>query len=273
MISQEQYAERVLQKYVMAPDSLPESTTPLVNNSITEEKGPDVGSAEHSAMATKRAWYMSVIGALLWMAGGTRPDLTYAVSALARFCSNPGPAHVAALMHLLGYVARTRGRVLRIRVDLSQEVVVYSDASWSAKHSVSGGLVLFRGALVAWWSRLQKSVSASTAEAEFFSAAMAARECVYVRDFLEDLGFGVTAPTPILLDNQATIELTQDPVAFKKTKHILRHAYELRDRVARRVLRPVYVPTGEQLADLLTKGLTEDAHTNLLHRLLHDNTP
>ena len=270
IVSQEQYADRVLQKYVMAPESLPDSVTPIDDAVLTHAVSPEVGSEEHSAMAGKRVWYMSVIGALLWMAGGTRPDLTYAVSTLARFCSNPGRDHVKALMHLLGYVARTRGRVLRLTPDAAHELEVYSDASWSAKHSVSGGLILYRGGLIAWWSRLQKSVSASTAEAEYFSAALAGREAVYARDFIDDIGFGVTAPTPLFLDNKATIELTQDPVAFKKTKHILRHAHELRDRVARRVLRPVYVPTDQQLADVLTKGLREDAHRVLLDSLLFD---
>ena len=269
LISQEQYADRVLQKYVMAPESLPEATTPIDDTILNTAVAPTVGSEEHSAMGTKRAWYMSVIGALLWMAGGTRPDLTYAVSTLARFCSNPGRDHVKALMHLLGYVNLTRKRVLRLCPDTTREVEVYSDASWSAKHSVSGGLILYNGGLVAWWSRLQKSVSASTAEAEYFSAALAGREGVYTRDFLDDLAYGVTAPTPLYLDNKATIELTQDPVAFKKTKHILRHAFELRDRVARRVFRPEYVPTDAQLADILTKGLREDGHRLLLDQLLH----
>ena len=108
---------------------------------------------------------------------------------------------------------------------MTRELDIYSDASWAAKHSVSGGLVLYLGILVAWWSRLQNSVAASTAEAEFFSGALAAREGVHIRDFLDDVGFGVTAPTPLYLDNKATIELTQDPVAFKKTKHISWHIY------------------------------------------------
>ena len=273
IVSQQQYAERMLQKYVVDTDTLVANATPLDDTPLTHDMCPAVGSEEHSAMAAKRAWYMSVIGALLWMAGGTRPDLTYAVSTLARFCSNPGRAHVKALMHLLGYVSRTRARVLMLRPVPSREVEIYSDASWSAKHSTSGGLVLFWGCLVAWWSRLQKSVSASTAEAEYFSAALAAREGVYVRDLIDDLGFGVTAPTPLYLDNKATIELTQDPVAFKKTKHILRHAYELRDRVAHRVLRPAFVPTHEQLADVLTKSLSADLHARMLPQLLHAAIP
>jgi hypothetical protein len=54
-----------------------------------------------------------------------------------------------------------------------------------------------------------------------------------MRDLLEDMGIGVKGPTPLLLDNKSAIDLAFDPVAFKKTKYILRAANELRDRVAR----------------------------------------
>ena len=54
----------------------------------------------------------------------------------------------------------------------------------------------------------------------------------------------------------------------RKTKHILRHAYELRDRVARRVYAPEFVPTADQLADILTKSLRVAQHRDLTGRLL-----
>ena len=174
------------------------------------------------------------------------------------------------MMRVLSYLHATSGRVLRFAPDASREVDVYSDASWTAQHSVSGGLILHMGCAVVWWSRRQRSVSASTAEAEFFAAALASREGVYVRDFLEDVGFAVTAPTPLHIDSRATIDLTADPVAFKRTKHILRHAYELRDRVLRRIFVPTYVETAAQLADVLTKGLRPASHLRFLAALLPD---
>ena len=63
-----------------------------------------------------------------------------------------------------------------------------------------------------------------------FFRALASREGVYARDFLDSVGFGVTQPTPLFIDSKAALDLTADPVAFKKTKHILRHAYELRPK-------------------------------------------
>ena len=122
--------------------------------------------------------------------------------------------------------------------------------------------------MIAWWTRRQRSVSASTAEAEYFAASLAAREGVFIRDLLDDLGFGVTSPTPLLLDSKAAINLAEDPVAFKKTKHILRAANELRDRVARCVYAPEHVASADQLADVLTKPLRPGAHAAALDSLL-----
>ena len=47
---------------------------------------------------------------------------------------------------------------------------------------------------------------------------------MYARDLLDDIDRPVTGPTPLLLDSQSAVELTYDPVAFKKTKHILRRS-------------------------------------------------
>ena len=273
VLSQRQYAERLAQRFLPPGDVLRHFDSPLDEETfpLSREQCPAEGSEEHLAMRDRRATYMSAVGALLWLAAGTRPDLTYAVSQLAKYCSNPGEPHYAALMRTLGYVSRTAHYVLRFRPDPSAEVVVYSDASWLTKNSVSGGLIFFWGSPVNWWSRLQKSVAASTAEAEFFAAALATREAVYVRDFLEDLGYGVTRPTPLLLDSKSALDMAADPVAFKKTKHILRHAYELRDRVARCEFAPSFVDTTRQLADILTKGLRSGAHQALLPSLLHES--
>ena len=91
---------------------------------------------------------------------------------------------------------------------------------------------------------------------------------VYFIDLLDDVGLPATCPVPLLLDSKSAVDLAFDPVAFKKTKHILRAAHELRDRVARDIYHPTYVQAAGQLADLLTKGLGPTAHTTQLARIL-----
>ena len=80
------------------------------------------------------------------------------------------------------------------------------------------------------------------------------------------------APTPLYLDSKAALDLANDPAHFKLTKHILRHAYELRDRVARGVYAPSYVETSKQLADVLTKALRPGAHREFLAAALSPAT-
>ena len=91
---------------------------------------------------------------------------------------------------------------------------------------------------------------------------------MYIRDLLEDLGMGVKTATPLLLDSKAAINLAADPVAFKKTKHILRAAHELRDRVANGLYIAQYVEAANQLADIMTKPLRVHPHRSMLNRIL-----
>ena len=100
------------------------------------------------------------------------------------------------------------------------------------------------------------------------AATVAGREVIYLRDVLEDFKHGCTDPTPLMLDSKSAIDLAFDPVSFKKTKHVLRHAFWLRDVVARGLLQPTFVPGNRQLADVLTKALPPALHRVALRQLL-----
>ena len=84
---------------------------------------------------------------------------------------------------------------------------------------------------------------------------MAAREVTFLCEILTDLQGSYQTPTPLYIDNKSAIDMTFDPVAFKKTKHILRDAYYLRDLVARGVFGPKHVGSTDQLGDTFTKPL------------------
>ena len=84
-----------------------------------------------------------------------------------------------------------------------------------------------------------------------------------------DLGYTARGPTIIYLDSKSAIDMANDPVAFKKTKHILRAAQYLRDLVARLVVTPKHVDGTRNVADILTKGQARAVFTALL-KLLDD---
>ena len=74
--------------------------------------------------------YRELIVTLLRIANGTRPDIAYAVTTLAKYTSNPGEIHWQALLRVLGYLQATlhhcicytrngnKGMVLQYRVML-----------------------------------------------------------------------------------------------------------------------------------------------------------
>ena len=134
--------------------------------------------------------------------------------------------------------------------------------------STSGALFYFYGCLFSWFARRQHCIAHSTAEAEYVGASLAAREGIFHRDVLLDLGVLQPVPTPLYLDSKSAIDMSYDPVAFKKTKHILRDANYLRDLVARQFFAPSHVSSADEIADILTKPLARALFVRLLAHML-----
>ena len=268
-LSQGQYVQDMLARHAPQVDMTRKVDTPLApEQTFSREQCPAEGSAEKAEMATKHTEYMTVIGGLLWLASFTRPDLTYAASLLARFVSNPAAVHFSAMQRVLAYLHHTRNHGLSFKPTVdSVPLVIYSDADWSTKYSTSGCVCYVHGCAVHWHTRLQKSVSHSTAEAEYIAASAAAREGVFLRELLVDLHVSQPGPTPMYLDSKSAIDMAFDPVAFKKTKHILRDAEYLRDLVVREVYKPSHVSSAEQRADIFTKQLTRMSYLPLRSHL------
>jgi hypothetical protein len=265
-LSQYLYVSNVLGKHATHVAVSRACDVPLSqDDKLSREQCPSPGSPEHVAMRDKHAVYMTVVGALLWLASFTRPDLTYAAAVLARFVSNPARAHFVAMQRVLAYLHTTRHLGLLFSPTEQDGLVVYSDADWATRFSTSGSVILFASCPVHWHTRLQRSVSHSTAEAEYIGASMAAREATFIRELLRDFGRTQQTATPMRLDSKSAIDMAFDPVAFKKTKHVLRDAEYLRDLVAREVFRPTHVPSAEQL---FTKALMRAAFAALRPRLV-----
>ena len=62
--------------------------------------------------------------------------------------------------------------------------------------------------------------------------------------------------TDILCDNHICIKMKQNPVFHDKTKHIEVRYHYIKDMVQKVVVNLKYVPTEEQVADVLTKPLS-----------------
>ena len=207
---------------------------------------------------------MSLVGGFLWLANMTYPELSYAAGQLARYLTNPGEPHFKAALRVLLYVRGAAKRTLTFAPNVDRGLETYVDSSWATKFSCSGGLFFLYGCLFFWFSKMQRSVSLSSAEAEYFGAMMAARELVFATDLVIEFGLDMTAPHVIYCDSKSAVEMAYDPVSFKKTKHIMRAAEYLRDLVAREAIVVKHLPGSRMIADLLTKAVARALFCELL---------
>ena len=109
--------------------------------------------------------------------------------------------------------------------------------------------------MISWFSRKQTSIALSTAEVECIAECSACSEAVWLRKMLAGLFGAKIDVTDILCDNQSCIKMTTNPVFHDKSKHIEVRYHFIRDMVQKGAIKLKYVPTEEQVEDVLTKPL------------------
>jgi len=219
---------------------------------------------EKAYMATKN--YKSFVGILLYIAITARPDISPAVSVVARFSQNPGRKHWSAVLRILRYLQGTRRLVLQLSgksftgdiKDLC--TLAYADADWGkdldTRRSRSGYAIYLLNSLVIWSSKLQSSTALSSTEAEYIALATCARITIWLRTLLSEMGFPQQSATSILEDNKSTINIAESVKSHPAVKHIdIRHHF-IRDRVMNiKDIKLVKESTQNMVADLFTKQL------------------
>ena len=104
-ITQQQYIKYILELF--SKYGISEFQTPMDERQhYSKSQMPKEGSPEALQMATLP--YRELIGSLLWVSNGTRPDITYSVNTLTKVTSNPGLIHWRAALRVLGFLNSTK---------------------------------------------------------------------------------------------------------------------------------------------------------------------
>jgi hypothetical protein len=117
---------------------------------------------------------------------------------------------------------------------------------------------MMAGGAVSWSSHIQTIMAQSTTEAEFVAASESGRELCWLRNFLADISIPQIGPSNLNMDNQSVISVSKHPEHMGRLKHLDRHWFWLREAVSDKKIAPVYIPTTDMTADLLTKSLTRE---------------
>jgi hypothetical protein len=190
---------------------------------------------------------------------------------LSQYCANPSQEHLNYAKWILRYISGTLSQAIQYQGTSSAGLIAWSDADWAEnrddRHSVTGNLMLFAQAPIAWISRRQKTVALSSTESEYMAMSDCCRQIAFSRMFLGELGEDMTNPTPICGDNQGSVFLAVNPAHDRRTKHIDIRYHFIREFVEDKQGEIFYVATEDQLADILTKSLPAARHQELAARL------
>jgi hypothetical protein len=172
--------------------------------------------------------YMQIVGSLQYVATVTRPDISFAASALARFFTCPTAHLMNCAEKVLRYLAKTKTHRLTYTKSNSIQLTGYSDADWAncemTRKSTSGIVIHMNNAPVYWRSKRQPIVTMSSTEAELVVLTEQALQVRWVKSLItQDLRIQLKA-TPLYCDNNSTVTLAKDPISSVRTKHIeVRH--------------------------------------------------
>jgi hypothetical protein len=206
-----------------------------------------------------RTLYQRLVGSLMYAMISTRPDIAYATGLLAQHAANPSDEHWSAGKRVLHYLQGTKGLSVVYQRSKSLEPLGYVDTDYAGdkntSRSMTGWTFLMAGGAVAWSSRKQPTVSLSSTEAEYVAAASAACELVWLHQFLSELDFLPDGLTTLLTDNQSSMVLARNPANHQNTKHIRVKNHFIHEMIELREISLKYIPTDEQVADILTKPL------------------
>ena len=110
-------------------------------------------------------------------------------------------------------------------------------------------------------------MSRSSVEAEYRSLATLTVEIVWVNNLFHELDVKLTGPTTIYCDSKAAIQFVANSVFHERTKHIEIDCHFIREKVQQGLIRPTYIHTKDQQADVLTKALGRIQHDILISKL------
>ena len=246
ILKQSHYVENILNRFGYSDSK--DSPTPF---------DPSLKLRKNRGQGINQLRYSQIIGSLMYLAGATRPDISFTVSNLSRFTSNLGSDHWCALERVMRYLRGTSAYGLHY-TGYPAVLEGYSDSNWISDaaeiKATSGYIFTIGGAAVSWRSRKQTILTKSTMEAELVALESATTEAEWLKELLMDLPMVDKLVPAILLhcDNQSVITIVGNA---KFSRHVKRRIKSVRHLRNTGEIVVEYINTARNLADPFTKGL------------------
>lgn len=272
-LTQKAYTGKILERF---------TKTTLKGSPNPSQLGVRLEPNPEKALPKEIEEYQQEIGSLMYLMTKTRPDLAYSVGLGARFMSNPGPEHTKALNRIWAYLVKNPDLGLFIQPESGPptgqpdipptgqrnqkyQIRAYCDSDWGGdfgtRRSTTGLIIKIGSTPIAWNSKLQRTVALSSCEAEYMALKDLVKELLFIQNLileLRDLNIGVFNQIEVqnaYTDSSSAISLAKNPVFHHRTKHIDIQYHFVREAYKEGLVKLNYIPTEEQIADILTKAV------------------
>ncbi|XP_031263525.1 secreted RxLR effector protein 161-like [Pistacia vera] len=215
--------------------------------------------------------YANVIGSIMYAMISTRPDLSFAMSLLSHFMSNPGSEHWSALKWVLRYINGTSHIGLEYcKRYNSLDLVSFVDSDFAGnkytRKSITAYVFTLGRNYVSWKSQLQPIVALSSTEVEYVVVANVFKKALWLQGILTEVNL-IDGVATIYSDSQSAIHLSKNHVYHDRTKHVDVRFHFVRDLVAQGLIILKKVLTEDNPADMGTKIVTVAKFKHCLNQL------
>lgn len=160
--------------------------------------------------------YRNIIGALLYISTGTRPDISFSVNYLSRFQNCYNSTHFKYALRVLKYLYSTRDLSFNYSFNSNANDILdcFVDSDWAGdvvdRKSTTGYIVRMYGNVIYSKSHKQSSVCKSSTYAEYIALSEAVTEIICIKEILKTFEINIETPIRIYEDNSGAIQIAKN---------------------------------------------------------------
>ena len=242
-ISQKGLANRIISDFL--PDDFPSATSPASShlfNHVPDDKPYD------------RIKFLSIIMAIMYIAGLSRPDLLLATAYLATKAQHPKEGDHKAALRIISYIKATINHGIKISCQ-ELKFHLHCDASWASHHDGSShtGWILKMGhSFLGSKSSKQRIGSPSSTDAEIIATVDGLKNLKWLDSLTLEIGLPLSI-CYLYQDNLSASKIITKSTKTKQVKHLLSKINLAQQYYADKLYVIIQTPTEDMIADALTK--------------------
>ena len=222
--------------------------------------------------------YMSLVMSMGWIVGNVRPNLKFPHHVVAKKLACPRVWDMYLAVWLLEHILLTRNWPL-VLGGPTVDPEVHTDASFASmeeRRSVAGHTLRCgpKSGVIHANVKTIKCAIKSIFEGETYGASDGQDTAIYARHVIEELEYKSEDSRKVFVDNTGSLDWMAGSVPTKRSKHMEVRLFRSKHLVEDGEVCMEYVPTEDNIADLLTKSLPRAQYERLAKMMLgHDLIP